>query len=180
MFRKTMLLLTLSFISVIVFSQHTVRFLISSLPSRGSADDSLFLAGSFNSWNPQDKNCEFQKNGNYFLRIKLADGMYEYKITRGGWNKVECKKGGADIQNRSLKLSSDTTIDLMVEEWADNIERKPRVSTAGKNVHIVDTAFLIPQLSRTRRVWIYLPSDYTVSKKRYPVLYMHDGQNVFD
>jgi len=106
--------------------------------------------------------------------------MYEFKITRAGWDKVECKNGGADIQNRFLKLSSDTIIELMVEEWTDNIEKKPRVSTAGKNVHIVDTAFFIPQLNRTRRVWIYLPSDYSGSKKNYPVLYMHDGQNVFD
>jgi len=47
-------------------------------------------------------------------------------------------------------------------------------------VHIVDSAFFIPQLNRTRRVWIYLPADYSASKKNYPVLYMHDGQNVFD
>jgi predicted alpha/beta superfamily hydrolase len=93
---------------------------------------------------------------------------------------VECKKGGADIQNRFLKLTSDTTINMTVEEWADNIEKKPKISTASKNVHVVDTAFLIPQLNRTRRVLIYLPQDYATSKKRYPVLYMHDGQNVFD
>jgi len=142
----------------------------------------LFLAGSFNGWNPNDKNYRFQENekGDYVLGMKLEDGMYEYKITRGSWEKVECKKGGADIQNRFFKLSSDTTIDLMVEEWADNIERKQRVSTAGKNVQVVDTAFLIPQLNRTRRVWIYLPPDYSTAGKRYPVLYMHDGQNVFD
>jgi len=142
----------------------------------------LFVAGSFNGWNPQDKNYHFQKNeqGSYSLGIKLADGAYEFKITRGGWDKVECRKGGVNIQNRFLRLSSDTTIDLVVEEWADNIEGKPKVSTAGKNVHMVDTAFLIPQLNRTRRVWIYLPSDYSATKKHYPVLYMQDGQNVFD
>jgi len=180
MFRKTLLLLTSSFISFIVFCQHVVQFVISSLPAKNSTDSNLFLAGSFNGWNPRDKNYQFQKKGNYVLGIKLADGMYEYKITRGGWDKVECRKGGADIQNRVLKLSSDTIIDIMVDEWADNIERKPGVSTAGKNVHIVDTAFLIPQLNRTRRVWIYLPTGYSTSEKRYPVLYMHDGQNVFD
>jgi predicted alpha/beta superfamily hydrolase len=180
MFRKTLLLLTSSFISFIVFCQHVVQFVISSLPAKNSTDSNLFLAGSFNGWNPRDKNYQFQKKGNYVLGTKLADGMYEYKITRGGWDKVECRKGGADIQNRVLKLSSDTIIDIMVDEWADNIERKPGVSTAGKNVHIVDTAFLIPQLNRTRRVWIYLPTGYSTSEKRYPVLYMHDGQNVFD
>ncbi len=38
----------------------------------------------------------------------------------------------------------------------------------------------MPQLGRTRRVWIYLPPGYATSTRRYPVLYMHDGQNVFD
>src|SRR6185436_17362584 len=27
---------------------------------------------------------------------------------------------------------------------------------------------------------LYLPKGYKQSKKRYPVLYMHDGQNLFD
>ncbi len=53
-------------------------------------------------------------------------------------------------------------------------------STASKNVHIIDTAFYMPQLNRYRRIWIYLPQDYSTSHKNYPVLYMQDGQNVFD
>jgi alpha-glucosidase len=183
----------LSFLATVLFSysQHSVSFIITSFPVRNLSDSNLFIAGSFNGWNPQDNNYRFKKSenarlddsvgqGNYFLGIKLEDGNYEFKITRGGWDKVECKKGGADIQNRFLKLTSDTTINMTVEEWTDNIEKKPKISTASKNVHVVDTAFLIPQLNRTRRVLIYLPQDYATSKKRYPVLYMHDGQNVFD
>lgn len=53
-------------------------------------------------------------------------------------------------------------------------------STAQPNVQILDTAFLMPQLNRTRKVWLYLPPDYETSVKRYPVIYMHDGQNLFD
>ncbi len=52
--------------------------------------------------------------------------------------------------------------------------------TASKNVQILDPAFFIPQLNRTRRIWLFLPEGYAESKKRYPVLYMHDGQNLFD
>lgn len=48
------------------------------------------------------------------------------------------------------------------------------------HVHIIDTAFTIPQLSRTRRIWIYLPADYESTTRQYPVLYMQDGQNLFD
>ncbi len=53
--------------------------------------------------------------------------------------------------------------------------------TASSNVCIIDTAFLIPQLNRTRRIWIYLPPSYCDgTNKKYPVLYMQDGQNLFD
>ncbi len=52
--------------------------------------------------------------------------------------------------------------------------------TYSAQVTIIDTAFNIPQLNTTRRIWIYLPKDYAVSKKQYPVMYMQDGQNLFD
>jgi predicted alpha/beta superfamily hydrolase len=36
-------------------------------------------------------------------------------------------------------------------------------------------------LNNDRDVIVYLPSDYATNrKKRYPVLYLHDGQNLFD
>lgn len=39
----------------------------------------------------------------------------------------------------------------------------------------------MPQLEKSRTIRVWTPSDYQVSlDKRYPVLYMHDGQNLFD
>lgn len=37
-----------------------------------------------------------------------------------------------------------------------------------------------PQLGNTRDLLIYLPPGYETSAARYPVLYMQDGQNLFD
>ena len=56
----------------------------------------------------------------------------------------------------------------------------PRAHTATSSVSILADKFPMPDLLRDRRVWIYLPPDYKTSTKRYPVIYMHDGQNVFD
>lgn len=56
----------------------------------------------------------------------------------------------------------------------------PRPSTAQPNVHVLPTPFVIPGLDRERTVRIYLPPGYERSRRRYPVLYMHDGQNLFD
>ncbi len=38
----------------------------------------------------------------------------------------------------------------------------------------------IPYTGLQRRVWVYLPSEYALNEERYPVLYMHDGQNLFE
>jgi metallo-beta-lactamase class B len=39
----------------------------------------------------------------------------------------------------------------------------------------------MPQLNRSRRIWICLPTNYqTATSMNYRVVYMHDGQNLFD
>ena len=37
-----------------------------------------------------------------------------------------------------------------------------------------------PLAQSPRKIWVYLPDDYDESRKRYPVLYMFDGHNLFD
>jgi predicted alpha/beta superfamily hydrolase len=37
-----------------------------------------------------------------------------------------------------------------------------------------------PQLRNTRDIQVYLPPSYKASGRHYPVIYMHDGQNLFD
>jgi predicted alpha/beta superfamily hydrolase len=37
-----------------------------------------------------------------------------------------------------------------------------------------------PELDNTRDVEIYVPPSYRTSGRHYPVVYMHDGQNLFD
>ena len=51
-------------------------------------------------------------------------------------------------------------------------------STASKQV----SSFEInaPQINSKKKIWIYLPKDYDSSTKKYPVIYMHDAQNLFD
>lgn len=47
-------------------------------------------------------------------------------------------------------------------------------------IEIIEEAYEIPQLGRKRRISALLPSDYYESDKTYPVLYLNDGQNLFD
>jgi predicted alpha/beta superfamily hydrolase len=55
----------------------------------------------------------------------------------------------------------------------------PTASTAQPNVHVL-APLAMPALDRTRTIRLYLPPGYETSKRHYPVLYMHDGQNLFD
>ncbi|PCH54355.1 MAG: esterase [Flavobacteriaceae bacterium] len=54
-------------------------------------------------------------------------------------------------------------------------------STISKNVSTIEKEFLIPELNNiSHKIWVYLPPNYYESLKKYPVIYMHDGQNLFD
>lgn len=167
----------------IVFCQNKITFRLQFVPIKDSGEI-IFAAGNFNNWVPNDSNYQFKKiNGKTILQIQLPNGDYEYKFTRGNWDKGETDKTGKPVKNRILKLSSDTAMDVVIQGWNDNFNppsSKIIKHTASKNVRIIDTAFFMPQLNRTRRIWIYLPTDYNQSNKKYGVLYMHDGQNLFD
>lgn len=55
-----------------------------------------------------------------------------------------------------------------------------RASTALPNVRLLE-AMPMPGLARERRLRLYLPGSYASEPtRRYPVIYMHDGQNLFD
>lgn len=169
--------------SVVTMAQQTIRIDVDDLPPYHPGGSDIYAAGSFNGWNPADPAFRFQKNdsGHYHLSMHLEKGNYEYKITRGGWDKAECLAGGKPTANRSLKVEQDNNFAIDIAEWTDRFPAKPKQSTASRNVSVMSKTFLIPQLKRTRRIWIYLPAGYTKnSRTRYPVLYMQDGQNVFD
>lgn len=53
-------------------------------------------------------------------------------------------------------------------------------STATPNVQVLAQRFTLPGLGRERTLRLYLPPSYGRNNTRYPVVYMHDGQNLFD
>lgn len=55
----------------------------------------------------------------------------------------------------------------------------PEARTVVGNL-ITIAAFPSPQLDNRRDIGVYLPPGYDEGMRRYPVLYMHDGQNLFD
>ncbi|MEL7123141.1 MAG: alpha/beta hydrolase-fold protein [Bacteroidota bacterium] len=62
--------------------------------------------------------------------------------------------------------------------FAQNIDNK--LSTAVVNVEILEKVVHVPYSSSSRTLRIYLPPSYQSTNKQYPVIYMLDGQNLFD
>ena len=158
-----------------------VTFIISDMPGTTPPEDTIFIVGSFNGWDPGDTNYILSDNGLGELEITLpaqSEGsLMEYKFTRGDWDRVEKGGSGQEIPNRIFVFGNGDTVYIDILNWADIAGG----STAAENVSIVDDNFYMPQLDRTRRIWIYLPQNYSNNpEEHYPVLYMHDGQNVFD
>ena len=66
---------------------------------------------------------------------------------------------------------------LLVSSWiyaqdtASKSTATPQVST-----FTIDA----PQLHYSKKIWLYLPKNYATGTKKYPVIYMHDAQNLFD
>ncbi|MES2656387.1 MAG: alpha/beta hydrolase-fold protein [Bacteroidota bacterium] len=167
----------------VAITRAQVIITISSVSSNTPVNDTLYLAGNFNNWNAKSNPHAFTKNGNtYTLTIANSTTPAEYKITRGSWATVEGDKNGNFIPNRTMNISvPNSTQTITVEGWEDLKTGGGNNSTAAANVKILNNAFWIPQLNTGRKVWIYLPKDYeTNTQKKYPVMYMHDGQNCFD
>lgn len=166
--------------------EYSLRLLVKSAAATKKAD-TVYVAGNFNAWNPGNEKFQLTKPSelNDVLSIEISGlkaDTYEFKFTRGDWGRVEVSSSGAGISNRVVNLTSDSTIECEIADWQDNFLVPERLHTASPQVHVLDTVFFIPELNRVARVWIYLPKAYSgaKNKKRYPVLYMNDGQNVFD
>lgn len=77
-----------------------------------------------------------------------------------------------DKQGNTLKPAE-------ILNYLDYVKADGRAHAVVGDVRIVPQAWL-PQFETKRDILIYLPPSYATSQKRYPVLYMHDGQNLFD
>ncbi|QOW11964.1 alpha/beta hydrolase [Kaistella flava (ex Peng et al. 2021)] len=153
---------------------------ITSIPKGTPENAKIFMANSSNNWNPNDPKFELKKDSsrNYTLQITENKGTLEYKFTQGNWEIAEGDENGNKLENRKLFFSTNPqTIENQIVSWEKSAINK---NTASENVKVLSENFYIPQLKTSRRIWIYLPPDYSTSNKKYPVIYMQDAQNLFN
>ena len=179
---KKILLLSLLLVYIKpLIAQFSVRLVVTGVATK--KDDDIYVSGTFNNWNPKDDNYKLKPfaGGRKSIVLKdVAPGNYAFKFTRGSFDKVECLADGRDISDRVLDVSADISMEITIAGWKDDYPERPKRYSASPQVKIIDIAFAIPQLNRKRRIWVYLPKGYSTTMKTYPVLYMQDGQNLFN
>ncbi len=179
--KRLAVLLFLLFAGNVVDAQYALKLVVTEVATK--KNDDIYITGSFNEWKPGDAAYKLKPFGPGRKGIVLKNlpaGKYEFKFTRGNFNNVETNSRGEDINNRSIELNEDASLDIVIPGWKDDYPDKPKPNTATAQVKIIESSFEMPQLGRKTRIWTYLPKSYNQLKgKSYPVLYMHDGQNLF-
>jgi len=156
-----------------------------AVPPDTPADSVVYLSGNLPQlggiWRPDGHALERGADGKWRTSLSLPRGVaMEFKFTHGSWETVERDATGRDIANRSINLDSDRKLDLQVQSWASGRPAPPRKSTLTGNIRFHEQ-FESKILRNKRRIGVYLPPGYARDVDvRYPVLYMHDGQNCFD
>jgi len=153
------------------------------VPEGTPPDASVFIAGDIPSLGPWDPGKV--KLGNigdltYAITLILPAGLeFHYKFTRGSWEAVEKGRWFEEIADREHHVVGDETVVVHVLNWRDYSGEREIYTVVGDIRHHED--FPSTALGNTRSVLVYLPPGYEEGEeRRYPVLYMHDGQNIFD
>ena len=177
-----------------------VRFVV-VLPEAGDAAPArVYCSFARDGWPAGGKPLPRVAPGVYAGKIDVPAGpTLQYKFLREeDWRTVEKGPFGEEIPNRTLKVAPtprDTVVVHVVPAWADRSaelgaavicpELEQRRRARPKSTRTGDLRdhkdFESPELDNFRDLIVYVPPGYDESpEQRYPVLYMHDGQNCFD
>ncbi len=164
-----------------IFAQYHTTVIIKDSAAGEKKD--IFMAGNFNGWKENDTAFKLHNVAQnlYSITLKnIAAGTISFKCMHSKWDEVEIARTGEDVPNHELAIAANDTIQLTIYNWK-NGKQLLRKHTASAQVYLADTSFYIPQLKRYRRIWIYLPQQYYKNNtEKFSVLYMQDGQNLFD
>lgn len=169
---------------------------------KATTDSPIYVASSHNGWSPSDPSQRFTQRSDSKWQLSLKkpklDSKMAFKLTRGSWEQVEVTADFKDIDNRLLPLvdvsglapGAQPTIELVVERWRDERPEEPKKFGVNpyRAVKVADGRVARVEVAGggtvvTRDLFVWLPPGYDDSAnaaRTYPVLYLNDGQNLFD
>jgi predicted alpha/beta superfamily hydrolase len=155
------------------------------VPANTPSDAEVWLSGNqraLGNWSGAGvKLTKRSSDSRYVTRLPFAVGTHlEFKVTRGSWDSVEKDAQGGEISNHTHTVSAPALVSVSVGSWRDLGPVDPQPDTLTGNIQYHDVEGSSVGL-KDRKLIVWLPPGYdTQTTARYPVLYMHDGQNLMN
>ncbi len=166
-------------------------------PNDDNEAESIYCSMSIDNWPAGGRTINRIAKRIYSQTIKVpASSKLKYKFVREqNWATVENTSTGEGVRNRRLSIDSSVkkrlTIVHVVDSWADvpsqdnNRIEFPSSEDRSEETHTGEIRahrqIHSAALGNRRDVFVWLPPGYDRDlQRRYPVLYMLDGQNVFN
>ena len=154
----------------------TIRVTASQVP----AGARVFVTGSqpaLGRWRPDGVVLTRQDDGAWITTVWVDPALpVEFKVTRGSWDTEALGTDGIVPPNLRVDVTEPHTVHVYVAQWKDEAST-PRDDGLGP---LLWHRQMASHGLKPRDVAVWLPPNYdTDPTRRYPVLYMHDGQNCF-
>lgn len=167
-------------------------------------ENPIYFASSINGWNPADEDSVLTPRSDTRWQIVIdeipANTTIAFKMTMGGWDREELDESGGTVQNRSLpkidrsKLAPGErpVIEITVPQFRTPVALSELVRQSGpyRRLDVTGDVRRIPvrggpgaMEATTRDLLVWLPPGYDAPEnagRSYPVLYLMDGQNIFE
>nr|WP_246351382.1 alpha/beta hydrolase-fold protein [Deinobacterium chartae] len=156
-----------------------LTFTLRSLPENTPPGSAFYLRTNLEGYLPDLEENRFQREeGRWILRRRVPLGaLLAYKVTRGSVDHEEGDAWGCRCPARQHVVLHDKMMDLEVLSWQDLLSGERPSTRSGR---IEPLLIHSPELDADLEVLVYLPPGHAHGSGRYPVLYLHDGDNVFD
>ncbi|HEX3251067.1 MAG TPA: alpha/beta hydrolase-fold protein [Pyrinomonadaceae bacterium] len=147
------------------------------------ADTSVYITGSveqLGSWNPDRVKMEPKGDHTWTKEISIQRALsIEYKYTLGSWEREGADANGSPLSNFGVDVTADKTVKDTVLFWTKGARQ--RVNHGQITGTVRYHRGLKGAGIQDRDLIVWLPPGYEADKtRRYAVIYMHDGQNIFD
>ena len=164
--------------------RETVRVTVEARVPEDAA--AVYLTGSLEALGPWDP-AGLAMDGRGAVRRAVVTvprgASFEYKFTLGSWDREGLGPSGTVMGNFRLVALRDTTVRQEIMDFRKDartyMDDVPGSGVVGELVYWRDVTSEF--LAESRHVEIWLPPGYDEAPdRRYPVVYMSDGQNLFD
>jgi len=164
--------------SSLIISQVKINIVVTS--NNVKSNEQIFISGNkpeLGNWNPAIIGLDKINDSTYAREFKFNEGeVIEFKFTKGSWDSEALNDNESTPGNIIIKVLHDTSINYRINHWK-NSRSKIAGQITGKVIYHNNFKGknILP-----RNIIVWLPPSYeSLPDKHYPVLYMHDGQNIF-